>query len=261
MGLSLALFHQFGTVVFALGSLFVAARLLWLGRKTGQRPERFLGLGIGGSVLGYGLMVVSMALNGDDMLTPSTPVAAAFSAVGQVIHNLGVTATLLFVLSVFRPTDRWARALFAAMMLALWGGFLWVAVLSGFRFLMIGHPAWLLQYSVIWLYPLWTTVESLRYYAMMRRRRALGLADPLVVNRFFVWGLASLMTGAAIWIASSPFALAGHPELLAQWTPMIRVATAAVGLVTISCYALTFFPPERYAEWLRRGWVSAESAG
>ena len=48
VGLSMALFHQFGTVVFALGSLFVAARLLWMGHRTGQKPERFLGLGIGG---------------------------------------------------------------------------------------------------------------------------------------------------------------------------------------------------------------------
>ena len=36
---------------------------------------------------------------------------------------------------------------------------------------------------------LWGAVESLRYYALMRRRLRLGLADPLVTNRFLLWGL------------------------------------------------------------------------
>lgn len=255
----LEIFHQSGTAIFALGSLFVAARLLWLSRQTGQKPECFLGLGIGASVLGYGLMVLAMALRGGDLMAPSTPSNAALNGAGMAIHNLGLSASLLFVLSVFRPTDRWARGVFAALMLGLWGGFVGITVLGGFRTPMIGHPMWLLQYSVVWVYPLWSTIESFRYYAMMRRRRVLGLADPLVVNRFFLWGLASLMTAITIWVASITFAIMGEPELLARWTPMIRVVTAGLGLITISCYALTFFPPRRYATWLRGDWVLGQN--
>ena len=36
---------------------------------------------------------------------------------------------------------------------------------------------------------LWGAAESLRYFSMMRRRAKLGLADPLVTNRFLLWGL------------------------------------------------------------------------
>ena len=34
----------------------------------------------------------------------------------------------------------------------------------------------------------WTSSEALRYYGLMRRRFALGLADAVVVNRFLIWG-------------------------------------------------------------------------
>ena len=258
---ALEIFHQAGTAVFALGSLGVAGRLLWLSRETGRKPELFLGLGIGGSVLGYGLMVLSMALRGGDSIAPSTAGVAALNGLGMAIHNLGLTTSLLFVLSVFRPADRWARVLFGALMVGLWGGFVGLVVVSGFRTPMIGHPMWLLQYSVIWVYPLWSTVESFRYYAMMRRRRVLGLADPLVVNRFLLWGLASLMTAMTIWVASITFAVMLDAVLLARWTPIIRVVTAGIGLVTISCYALTFFPPARYANWLRGEGMLGQSPG
>ena len=245
------LFHQIGTAIFALGSLVVAARLIWLSRKSGHWPELFLGLGIGCSVLGYGLMVVAMTVRGGDLTLPSSPLSATLTGVGTAVHHVGVTTSLLFVLSVFRQTETWARVLFAGMMGCLWVGFAGVALSSGFATEMVGHPLWLLEYSVVWVYSIWAAAECFRYHRMMQRRRALGLADPLIVNRFFLWGLASLFTASAIWIASTTFALMDQPARLAAWTPLIRVATAAVGLVTVACYGLTFFTPERYAQWLR----------
>ncbi|MFK7894917.1 MAG: hypothetical protein AB8G23_03725 [Myxococcota bacterium] len=37
---------------------------------------------------------------------------------------------------------------------------------------------------------LWGFCEALRYYAQMRRRLTLGLADPVVANRFLPSGMA-----------------------------------------------------------------------
>ena len=39
---------------------------------------------------------------------------------------------------------------------------------------------------------LWTSVESLTWWRRMHRRVALGLADPVVANRFFLWGVLGL---------------------------------------------------------------------
>lgn len=251
MSEALHVVHQTGTMIFAFGSLYVAVRLLRLSRNTSRTPELYLGLGIGCSVLGYGFMIASMNLRGGHMMAPSTPLSTLLDFTGYLVHNAGVTATLMFVLNVFRPRQRWAQVLFAIAMLALWGGLAGVATRTRMGGDMIGHPAWFMQYLIIWTYPLWTTVESFRYYSLMRRRSALGLADPLLANRFLLWGTASLMTGCTTWIASIPFALHAQPLLLENWTPGIRVATAGLGLLTIACYALTFFPPERFVAWVR----------
>jgi hypothetical protein len=35
------------------------------------------------------------------------------------------------------------------------------------------------------------SIEALRYWSMLRRRMRLGLADAVVANRFFLWGIAA----------------------------------------------------------------------
>ncbi len=118
--------------------------------------------------------------------------------------------------------------------------------------------------SVIWLYPLWTMVESYRFYGLMRRRRALGLADPLVTNRFFLWGSGALGTALATWTASIPYLLIGRAEVAAAWGPVIQVATATIGVVTVTLYALTFFAPAWYRSWVAGaagGPIGGEAAG
>ncbi len=43
----------------------------------------------------------------------------------------------------------------------------------------------------------WACYESLRYYRSMHRRQTLGLADPIVANRFLLW---SIWTGAVTFL-------------------------------------------------------------
>jgi len=42
----------------------------------------------------------------------------------------------------------------------------------------------------------WAGFESIRYYKMQSRRLLLGLADPIVTDRFRLWGLSMLAAGA-----------------------------------------------------------------
>jgi hypothetical protein len=106
---------------------------------------------------------------------------------------------------------------------------------------------------------LWAFVECTRYRALMRRRERLGLADPLVVNRFSLWmvwtGALALLSPAILgvrtlgWLArraepgSDPGAW-GVP--LAGGIAIVLLTVAAVGV------GLSFFPPERYRHWIRR---------
>jgi hypothetical protein len=167
---------------------------------------------------------------------------------------------ILFVRTVFRPHERWAKALAGVMFVCLWGGQLGWELGNGYRSAGPGNAFWFLRYAVIWSYPVWTMVESYRYYALMRRRLAIGLADPLLANRFFLWGTGALGTGLATWISSLPFLWVGRPELLLAWTPTVQIVVASVGVATVLAYLLTFLPPAFYRRWLLGADAAAGSA-
>lgn len=246
------------TIAFVGVSAAVAVRLLLLARSTRQLPELLLGGGVlGTAVLGYGVLIAGSILRGVDV--PSTEALAprVLQAIGQSLHDVGVTLILAFVVVVFRPHDRWARALAVGMCAALWIGQLGWELENRYRSAQIGNVFWWLRYAVIWTYSLWTMIESYRYYALMRRRRAIGLADPLVANRFFLWGTGAIGTSLATWTSSSSLFLVNDLERYGSWLPSIQVATATFGIATVSVYYLTFFPPAAYRRWVAARWANA----
>jgi len=247
-------YHLLATLAFVLASAVVSLRLIGLAARSRQRPELLLGLGIlGTAVLGYGILIGAAVLRGGVGGEARNGLELSLHAAGGILHDAGVTMVLLFVVTVFRPAERWARALTAVALLALWGGHVGWELSNGYRSTLPGNGFWWLRYSVIWTYPLWTMVESYRYYGLLRRRRALGLADPLVTNRFLLWGSASLGTALATWTASLPYLLLDRPESLVAWGPGIQVATATFGVATVTLYGLTFFAPAWYRRWIGTG--------
>ena len=242
-------FHSLATLAFVCGSAVVAARLLLLARRTGQEPERLLGAAIGCSaVLGYGVLIANQVLRGG---TAPADVAAFYvflSGAGRILHDVGVTLFLVFVVRVFRPDEAWAKALAGGMLALLWGGVLFGAADGAFRYELeaVGRPAWWCEYAVIWTYSLWSMAESYRYWSAMRKRAAIGLADPVVANRFFLWATASLFTSLATWTASIPYAYVGDMEAGAAITPAVRTVTALAGIGSVSCSLFAFLPPAWY---------------
>jgi hypothetical protein len=246
-----ASFHLLATLIFVLVSLGVAVRMLSLARRTGMKPELFLGLGLlGTAVLGYGVLIAGAIARGDQLVTDALA-PRALQALGQLLHDAGVVMILLFVRTVFRPADKWAGALVGggAALLAI-GQIGWEGT-NRFRDAGIGNAFWWLRYLVIWSYPIWTAVESFRWHGIMRKRSGVGLADPLVTNRFLLWGAGSIGTLLAIWTSSFPLLLLGSgSDAAVAWTPAIHVATALFGVATVSLYYLTFFPPAAYRRWV-----------
>jgi hypothetical protein len=90
----------------------------------------------------------------------------------------------------------------------------------------------------------WATYETLDYWWKLRRRERIGLVDPLVVNRLFLWGLG-LFAILVLWIHA--LMLAVGP---AQGREVVgSVVTTALVLVCAASHWLAFFPP---AVWRRR---------
>jgi hypothetical protein len=240
----------------ALGS--AAALLLGLGVRlwrtsTAGAPERWLALAF--AALGVGALPRLAAAR---LLGEGAPglLGAGLNTVSHVAIEAAVLGLALFVWRVFRPASSAARAFVGA-----------VAVVSGALTLwLVATPHAAQESSGLALAlnasravpVLWAFVECTRYARLMRRRLALGLADPLVTNRFVLW---SVWTGALGFAALALFAVRGRAFWLSlqgvdprlAMPAAIPVTAAVVGLAVASAGVavwLAFFPPAPYRRWL-----------
>ena len=91
----------------------------------------------------------------------------------------------------------------------------------------------------------WGAVESFIYYGQLRRRGRLGLAPPLVVNRFFMWGLG--LSAMTLLMASTLLARAVDVDPAAFGWVLIESCVGMLGATTLW---LTFFPTPFYRRML-----------
>lgn len=250
--------YLLSTFLFAGIAGVIGMRLMRLARTTGQRPEWLLGLGLQLTACwGYGVMIASIVVR-QRMGVPEHPLGIAVTGLGWVTHNVGVMCMLGFVVLVFRQKEAWARVLAGSMAALLWVGWVLFALQGG---LVDATPkgAYWLAFATNGTYPLWISVESFSYWRKMQRRQALGLAEPLVVDRFRVWGISSLSAAAAIWSTNLPVWLDAPLGAIdaSPITTLSMLVTAAFGIFTVCGYWLTFFPPA----WYRRRVAASASAG
>lgn len=242
------------TAAFALVALAIGLRLMFLSRRTRQLPEGLLGAGLVLSAfLGYGLLIFTMIAR----QTSESPAAiyTVLSGLGWLFHNCGVMCMLGFTIRVFRAKETWARVLALSMTLVLWGGTVGYAFTGGFEGVQPNFSYWLMQ-TVIGTYPMWSAAEAFRYYAMMRRRLDLGMAEPIVVNRFLLWGVASVSALGSIWVVNIPSLLGVAGTAGSPLMAICMLITSVLGTITVGTYWLTFVPPA----WYRRMLETSEEA-
>ena len=85
---------------------------------------------------------------------------------------------------------------------------------------------------------LWGGTESLRYWRLLRKRIALGLADPIVARRFLLWGVALFGNG----ITNSIDATMKLFVVQALDYPILSLTTTFAGLMAACCLTLAFWP-------------------
>ncbi len=248
MSILAGLIYLVSTAAFSILAVVVGIRLLLLSRRTQRVPERSLGIALVLTAgLGYGLLIIAMVGRRAEGWDDAPEFYIWISGLGWIFHNLGVSFMLDFVRRVFRPGETWALLLQFGLSAVLWGGWLVDALQGG---LVAATPSayYWIYFSVIGTYPLWTAVEAINYWGMMRKRVKLGLADPLIANRFLLWSIASICTMASIWTLEIPTFL-GYERLspdAAHITTFTMIGTSVFGIVTICTYWLTFFPPDWY---------------
>ena len=221
---------------------FVTARMFALARRTGGVPERLLASGFGELFcLGYPLVAASRA--------PSmvlTNEGSLLFAIGMIGIVLGIAAFARFPYIVFRPGSRAASMSAALIGIAglIAGVGCTVAVASAYtRQEMIANiqPWAVLLMAALCASFLWNAIESFLYYGNMKRRLALGLADPETTHRFFLWAFASVAAAVSVFVVLVLRAL-GTPIL----SPIPMLILSLSSLTSSACWWLAFFMPVGY---------------
>jgi hypothetical protein len=228
-------------LVTSLLLLFVGVRLLWIWRRTREIPELVIGLAYSLGIVGLFLLIAAgtQARAGED--------AFGLWLVGHVLVESGQAALVVGVWQIFRRSARWG-AVCASACVAL-------CVLN------VAHAVWrgeietyvqvnlhnLLTTGISVGVYLWIMVEALHYSALLRRRRAVGLADTLSVWRFLCWGVggaAALPTPLL-----NVFSIVVYQQGLAR-VPWIFMVVQGFLIISSLGTWLAFFPPHRYKRWV-----------
>lgn len=227
-------FAIFTIAVHCLATLFVGSRLLILAWRTHKAPELFAATAmLGMGPFGFGLTVSSTLL-----IPHSTLGANLLWAFAALALNVGSAGAFLFSYRVFYPGNNRVRTIIGCFIVALIGLWFIEAHLTAFE---AAEPASFATRAADWLRGialLWGGTESLRYWAQLRKRINLGLADPIVARRFLLWGIALFGNG----ITNSIDATMKFFVTQALDYPLLSLTTALAGLMAAICLTLAFWP-------------------
>jgi signal transduction histidine kinase/HPt (histidine-containing phosphotransfer) domain-containing protein/FixJ family two-component response regulator len=234
--LDLAFFAFMAALAIALA---VGVRVVLNAPRTPTSPERWLGF----SILA---LVVGAVLEGMDRHVSGSPeLARNLGAIYRSLYTVSAAVLYLGVWRTFRPESR------RALTFALLGS--------------IATAAWAMRRQMGWsvddvrsMFVLatelarvgpfaWAAFESFRYASLVRRRQRIGLGDPLTVNRFRLWGIASAAVTLLLSIAILAERVLGIEVL--EWPPSL-IAMAFLGLVAATSFYGAYFPTAVYRRWL-----------
>lgn len=226
---------RLGLLVTCLIATYVGVRTLLIWRRTRMVPELMIGL----NVLGLSIGGVVLTIMGDATLTTQTFAPFTFGLGCLVLHT-----SALFVgnWKIFRPDARWAALLScgAIVTTSLWA--VWA--------LEMPETSWertIYYVNIRLVGQAWSTYECVRYSRMLNRRAELGLADPMLAHRIWLWGMGAvaqvivLLCEVGAWYKTGG-ALVSSPTGLH--------ITSVLGLSGITAVYLAFFPPAAYVRFI-----------
>lgn len=249
--------------MFLLGPILVflllvapGIRLLLLAHRTREAPEFWGGLYFVGAAIGLAMRVL-----GSSLFLTEPELANTINTIGHLSFASGTIAMTVFTLRVFHPSSSAVRT-FAGMTIG-------TILLTSAHTLLGGYTNIENSYSMVAtnfarLIPTcWAFYESWRYWRSMRRREMLGLADPILTNRFFLWsiwtGAVTLLPMIALFVRTLSIVALGNEQFIegpgAVLMPMvlqiIRVIFVFVAPIAAVALSLSFFPPAAYLDRIR----------
>lgn len=213
--------------------------------------------------LGTALALPMRVLSAEGLIgTPE--LVGTLALMSHFMQGAALCGYTFFIERVFRGEELWARCLVGGVVTLELMAPLVVIVFGGHRDEL--HPVGFALGLIRVLPFLWGFTEVLIYYRKMKRRLALGLADPVVTNRFAlfaIWNgalfvLPLLVVGVRAWavVATDGAGLLGSGPTSQFYLNTMRAGLLLVaGTAAIAAY-LSFYPPKAFVERVRRGAVT-----
>jgi hypothetical protein len=226
-------------IIAAVFFLIVGIRLLRLSRRTGEAPEKLLGIYFVLGGLAYGVWQLPEILSNEAIMNPTDLTAWA-------IYSAGVVPFMLFTRLAFRPTSAWANWLVVSCTLSLFiGTGAWM--IQGYGVYAVGSPLYWANWMGYTVPCIWLSVEAFLAYGSASRRVRVKLCDRVVANRYLLFGCFGIFQTLAC--ITDPFML---------FQEGVGVATSAgfdglLGAFEMAAIAMlffAFFPPAFYERWL-----------
>lgn len=220
--------------LFTFASFVVGIRLLARGLPARLRPEALLGahalLIASGNVIIQGAVLVGLH---------GTKLASIVVRTGGVIVDIGYTLFAWFCVEVYRPEMPVLRKWSVALLLA-------IAVVQpiGVMFESTVDPIFYSEQVLRVASYAWGSFEAFRFYGIMRRRAQYGMGDPLVENRFMLWGIATTLALLILIAMCITFRLTA----LSYLGGLALEVGAILTMPTAFLVWLAFFPPNWYRE-------------
>jgi hypothetical protein len=232
-----------GALVFLSGISYVVVGIYLLRKAstTRGRPEFYLGLALLMDGFSYGFSESPFVFGADSLIEE-------FSFFGRVWGGGCSFAIALFTWRVFRSGETWARRLVWAVGVLIVAGLAVSALEGDWEGLtpLSGRGFWL-----DWLGTMapfcWLAIESLRQYAITRRRVPLGLIDPLVCNRYLLIAVYAML-GTIIFCIFAPMYIIY--ELHGTWSAGLDLATGIAEVCCLTALWVSFSAPAFYRRWL-----------
>jgi hypothetical protein len=223
-------------------NLIIGIRLIQKAIRERGKPELMLGCALLFDAVEWFLWYLSAYTSAYE-----TPLGDAFGFGCRLFIALTVCCLLWFTQAVFRPESRIARHvvklgwvfMFSALIGTAWEGD-WNGYGSDHGWV------WMEQVTQNCIYA-WMLFETGRYYLTLRKRLSIGLSEPLVVNRVFLW-----FTYAA-WISTVQILVAMSVVIANQeggYPALIDAGMALFSTFSATMLWLAFFPPRAYENWI-----------
>jgi len=232
-----------GFAAFFVASLTAGLRLVMLSRRTRRLPELLIGIGVLGiGPVGFGLTTIAQLNRADNPELSRWILALALLAI-----CMGAFAKYVFNWQVYHPRQRPVRWIVWTAGLLLASCYATEFFTSGFRIQDFESPSNLGRSALLIGCLLWGSAEAFVYWRKMRRRLRLGLADPIVTNRFFLWGLGAGAAGLGSTIGTIAQLVTGLPPLE---TPLVTLSSSLHGLTAAVAMWLAFMPNQAYLRFI-----------